>query len=499
MPTPSALHPARPPTYTRLPDAFYARVSPEPPPAPELLQLNLELARELGLDPDRLGSPEGAEILAGSRAPEASAPIALAYAGHQFGNFVPLLGDGRAAIVGEARGSDGAPRDIQLKGSGRTPYARRGDGRAPLGAVVREYLAGEAMAGLGIPTTRALAMVATGGEVYRPAPEPGGVLARVARSHLRVGTFEYAARLGEDAVRALADFALARHAPERLEAANPYAALLELVAERTADLVASWMLVGFVHGVMNTDNLSIAGETIDYGPFAFLDRYHPRSVFSSIDTGGRYAYDQQPRVAQWNLARLAEALLPLLGPGEDDAVAAAEAALGSFADRFGARYTAGLRRKLGLGEERPGDGELGDELLSEMARAGADYTLAFRRLSELGAEPDDRDARFLDLFTADASGAEAWLATWRARLAEEAAGEDADGDRRARMRAENPAYVLRHYQAERAARAAAEGDLGPVRDLLAVFADPFADHPGYEAYGAPPTPEEAMIRTFCGT
>ncbi|MBD0272833.1 MAG: YdiU family protein, partial [Acetobacteraceae bacterium] len=354
-------------TYARLPERFFARLGPTPVAAPRLVRVNAGLAERLGLDPERLAGPEGVEILAGNRVPEGAEPVALAYAGHQFGHFVPQLGDGRAILLGEVVGRDGLRRDVQLKGSGPTPFSRRGDGRAALGPVLREYVVSEAMAALGIPTTRSLAAVATGEPVFRETALPGAVLARVASSHIRVGTFQYfAARGDEEAVRLLADYALSRHYPEAA-AGNRHRALLDAVVARQAELVARWLLVGFVHGVMNTDNTSIAGETIDYGPCAFLDAYDPAMVFSSIDRVGRYAYGQQPRVAQWNLARLAECLLPLLGEDQDRASASAEEALAAFAPRFEAAYFGGVQRKIGLSTQREGDAELAQDLLVRMA------------------------------------------------------------------------------------------------------------------------------------
>ena len=321
-------------TYARLPERFYVRLNPTPVAGPRLVRVNRELARMLGLDADALASPEGVEILAGNRVAEGSEPLAQAYAGHQFGHFVPQLGDGRAILLGEVMGRDGVRYDIQLKGSGPTPFSRGGDGRAALGPVLREYIVSEAMAALGVPTTRALAAVTTGEHVLREAPLPGAVLTRVAASHLRVGTFEYfAARRDIEATRMLADFAIARHYPEAADAKQPYRALLDGVIARQAQLIAQWMLLGFIHGVMNTDNTSISGETIDYGPCAFMEAYDPATVFSSIDRHGRYAYGNQPRAALWNLARLAEALLPVLvqeAGSEEAALASAEEALGSF-------------------------------------------------------------------------------------------------------------------------------------------------------------------------
>ena len=399
-------------TYARLPERFYARVGPTPVAAPGLVRLNEGLAEQLGLDPQWLASPDGVGFLAGNGVPEGAQPIALAYAGHQFGQFVPQLGDGRAILLGELVGRDGARRDVQLKGSGPTPFSRRGDGRAALGPVLREYLVSEAMAALGVPTTRALASVTTGEAVLRERPLPGAVLTRVAASHVRVGTFQYFAARGDaGAVRLLADYVIARHYPETARAGRPYRALLDAVVARQADLVARWLLIGFVHGVMNTDNTSIAGETIDYGPCAFVDAYDPATVFSSIDHLGRYAHGNQPRVAQWNLARLAETLLPLLGEDDDSALASAREALAAFGPRFEAAHLGGLRRKLGLLTEREDDAALAGDLLGLMAGNGADFTLTFRRLCDAaGTEPEGDAARAL--FT-DAGAYDAWAARWR--------------------------------------------------------------------------------------
>src|SRR5712671_3952646 len=370
-------------TYAALPDGFFARVAPTPVTSPKLVKLNRPLALHLGLDPDLLSSPEGAEILAGKRVPDGADPIAMAYAGHQFGHFVPQLGDGRAILLGEVIDADGVRRDIQLKGSGPTPFSRRGDGRAALGPVLREYIVSEAMAALGIPTTRSLAAVVTGENVMRETPLPGAVLTRVASSHIRVGTFQYfAARNDTEGVRRLADHVIARHYPQVAGAERPYLALLNGVIARQAELVARWLLVGFIHGVMNTDNTSISGETIDYGPCAFMDHYDPAKVFSSIDETGRYAYANQPRIALWNLTRLAECLLPLLSDEQDKAIKEAQSILGAFAEKFTTAYQAGLRSKVGLFTARDGDPVLAQDLLDAMARTQADFTLTFRHLSD---------------------------------------------------------------------------------------------------------------------
>ena len=394
-------------SYARLPARFYARLDPAPVAAPQLVRVNDGLAQQLGLDPAELASPDGVAVLAGNRVPEGAEPIALAYAGHQFGHFVPRLGDGRAILLGEVVGRDGLRRDIQLKGSGRTPFSRGGDGRAALGPVLREYLVSEAMAALGVPTTRTLAAVTTGEEVLRETRLPGAVLTRVAASHIRVGTFQYfAARDDIEAMRLLADHAIARHYPECTGAEAPYPSLLRAVVTRQAELVARWMLIGFVHGVMNTDNTSIAGETIDYGPCAFMDTYDPATVFSSIDHAGRYAYGNQPRIAHWNLARLAEAMLPLLGEDDEKALAAAHEALAGFAPRFEAAIAQGLRAKVGLATEQEGDDALAQDLLARMAQNEADFTRTFRSLCDAAADSGG-DAAARALFT-DGTAYDAW-------------------------------------------------------------------------------------------
>src|SRR3954467_566937 len=380
-------------TYSALPANFFARVAPTPVAAPRLIKLNRALAVHLGLDPDVLESPEGAEILAGKRVPEGADPIAMAYAGHQFGQFVPQLGDGRAILLGEGTDKDGIRRDIQLKGSGPTPFSRRGDGRAALGPVLREYIVSEAMFALGIPTTRSLAAVVTGEHVIRETALPGAVLTRVASSHIRVGTFQFfAVRRDTDAIRRLADHVIARHYPELLGAERPYHALLGGVVARQADLVARWLLVGFIHGGMNTDNSSISGETIDYGPCAFMDAYNPSQVFSSIDETGRYAYANQPRIALWNVTRLAECLLQLFGEEQEKAVEQAQEILGAFAETFSAAYQAGLRKKVALFTMRDGDEALIQDLLDAMAKNQADFTLTFRKLGDAAGDPAADDA-----------------------------------------------------------------------------------------------------------
>ena len=483
-------------SYARLPERFFARLPPTPVAAPRLIRLNEKLARQLGLDPIELSSSEGVAMLAGNAVPKLSEPLAMAYAGHQFGNFVPQLGDGRAVLLGEVVAVDGERRDIQLKGSGPTPFSRNGDGRAALGPVLREYIISEAMAALGIPTTRSLAVVTTGETVRREMPLPGAVLTRVASSHIRVGTFQFFAARGDvEAVRRLADYVIARHYPEAVDAANPYCALLDLVIARQAELVAKWLLVGFIHGVMNTDNMSIAGETIDYGPCAFIDTYDPATVYSSIDSFGRYAYGNQPRIAQWNLTRLAETLLPLLAENQDASVGVANEALGAFSGRFEAAYAAGLRRKLGLLQERPDDIPLAQDLLDRMARNGADFTLTFRRLCD-AASSADADAAVRSLFT-DPTAYDDWATSWRRRLADDS---EATGERRAAaMRAVNPAFIPRNHLVEEALSAAVNnGDLSAFENLLTVLSRPYDNQP-IARYAEPPRPDQVVHQTFCGT
>ena len=486
-------------SYARLPEYFYVRLAPTPVAAPGLIKVNLELARSLGLDPDTLASAQGVDILAGNRVAEGSEPLALAYAGHQFGHFVPRLGDGRANLLGEVVARDGARYDIQLKGSGPTPFSRGGDGRAALGPVLREYIVSEAMAALGIPTTRALAAVTTGERVLRESPLPGAVFTRVAASHLRVGSFQYfAARRDTDAIRLLADYAIARHYPGAAHATQPYRALLDGVIARQARLVAQWMLIGFVHGVMNTDNTAISGETIDYGPCAFMEAFHPDTVFSSIDANGRYAYGNQPRIALWNMTRLAEALLPILEQeaGSDEAgLLSAKEALAAFGPQFDAAYIAGMRQKLGLATERPGDALLIEDLLERMAANRADFTLTFRLLCNAAATPEGDEgvrAQF-----DDPSAYDAWATAWRQRLDPEPVSGEA---RAAAMRNVNPAFIPRNHLVEEALEAAVRRqDFHPFEQLLDVVSRPWEDRPNLERYATPARPEETVSRTFCGT
>jgi uncharacterized protein YdiU (UPF0061 family) len=486
-------------TYARLPEHFFARLDPTPVAVPRLVKVNVELARELRLDATALTSDHGVEVLAGNRVAWGAEPIALAYAGHQFGHFVPQLGDGRANLLGEVVGRGGLRYDIQLKGSGRTPFSRGGDGRAALGPVLREYIVSEAMAALGVPTTRTLAAVTTGEWLQREAVVPGAVLTRVAASHLRVGTFEYfAAQRDAEGVRTLADYAIARHYPDAAQAEQPYLTLLKGVISRQAQLIAQWMLLGFIHGVMNTDNTSISGETIDYGPCAFMEAYDPATVFSSIDQVGRYAYGNQPRAAFWNLARLAEALLPVLAleaGSEKAAVAAANEALSAFEPQYQAARTAGLCRKLGLGSEREGDADLAEDLLKRMAVNRADFTLTFRRLCNAAASSDG-NAGVRSLFV-DPGAFDDWAIGWRKRLDQE------PEDRQARavaMLSLNPAVIPRNHLVEAALNAASQRqDFQPFEELLDAISQPFAERPGLEEFAMPARPEECVLQTFCGT
>lgn len=483
-------------TYARLPDRFFTRTPPTPVGAPQLIRVNRALASELGVDADWLASDAGVEIMAGNRIAEGSEPIATAYAGHQFGGFVPQLGDGRAVLLGEVIGRDGGRRDVQLKGSGPTPFSRRGDGRAALGPVLREYLVSEAMAALGLPATRALAAVLTGEKVYREEVVPGAIFTRVASSHVRVGTFQFfAARSDVEGLRVLTDYVIARHYPEAAHAEKPVRSFLDAVIAAQANLIAQWLLIGFVHGVMNTDNMSVAGETIDFGPCAFLDQYDPEAVWSAIDRHGRYAYQNQPGIGLWNLTRLAECLLPLLSDDEDAAVAEAKEALSAYADTFENAHAAGLNRKLGLRTEREGDAALRQDLLDLTAKNDADFTLTFRRLSDAASDKDDAP-ELRELFT-DPAALEHWLPRWRARLAEEGESPHATADL---MREINPAYIPRNHRIEAVIRAAVDrDDFAPFEELLTVLSKPFDDQPKFAPYAQPPAKAERVMQTFCGT
>ena len=480
-------------SFARELEGLYVPWQGTPVPEPRLLALNEELAAELGLDAQALRTQGGVDVLAGSVVPDGASPVAQAYAGHQFGAYSPRLGDGRALLLGEVVDRHGVRRDLHLKGSGRTPFARGGDGKAVVGPMLREYVIGEAMHALGIPTTRALAVVATGEGVVREAVLPGAVLTRVAASHLRVGTFQYAAMSGgPELVRRLADHAIDRHHPHAAGADKPYLAFLQSVIDTQASLVARWMLVGFVHGVMNTDNMAISGETIDYGPCAFMDAFDPATVFSSIDHGGRYAYGNQPQIAQWNLARLAEALLPLIDDEPDAAVAAATDTLRTFPERFHGCWSAGMRAKLGLTEADELTDALVDDLLTLLQEQAVDYTSTFRALSaSLRGDASPACSLF-----AGSSAFDAWAERWREQLAHEASDPNQIASAMDRV---NPVYIPRNHRVEEALAAATAGDLQPFQRLLDVLAYPFDERPGLGAYAAPAPASWGAYQTFCGT
>ncbi|MEM5492188.1 YdiU family protein [Hoeflea sp. AS16] len=482
-------------SYARELEGFYVPWKGAEVPAPRMIRFNHALADELGLDGKALDTDAGAAILAGHQAPEGAEPLAMAYAGHQFGGFSPQLGDGRALLLGEVIDRQGKRRDIHLKGSGRTPFSRGGDGKAVLGPVLREYIIGEAMHALGVPTTRALAAVATGEEVMRQdGPEPGAVLARVASSHLRVGTFQFFAARGEtERLRQLADYAIARHYPDLAGQPDRYLGLLKAVRDRQAALIVKWMLIGFVHGVMNTDNMTISGETIDYGPCAFIDGYDPATVFSSIDQHGRYAYGNQPKIAQWNLARLAETLLDLINPDDsDDAVRQAGEVINGFPLSYERAWIAGMRTKLGLVRDEPGDMELAVGLLAVLETQNADFTRVFRSLSR-AASGEVSETR--PLF-ANPAGFDVWLPLWQARLAR----EDTPAEERiAAMNRVNPVYIPRNHMVEAALASATKGDLKPFERLVEVLADPFTEREGLEVFALGAPSDFGQYTTYCGT
>ena len=480
-------------TYAELPDRFYSPFEARPVSDPETLRVNEPLADRLGFDPEWLESPAGAAFVAGNQFPDGAEPIALAYAGHQFGNWVPQLGDGRAVLVGEVVDEEGERFDVQLKGSGRTAYSRRGDGRAPLGPVIREYLVSEAMVRLGVPTTRALAAASTGEQVRREGLQPGGVLVRVAWSHIRVGTFEYfAAREDVEALEILVDYALDRHFAH-LDDRSPMGLLRE-VARRQAALVAQWQLLGFIHGVMNTDNMLLSGQTIDYGPCAFMNTYDPGTVYSSIDRRGRYAYGNQPPIAQWNLERLADSLIPL-ADDQEAAAAQAEAILEDFPEVFRGAWRSGMAHKLGLTDPGAEDWPLFEDLLELMFDQEVDYTLTFRRLTELAApESTDRpvcpDFPLPDAFND-------WLDRWQERL--ETDGAPAE-ERFETMRRANPVFIPRNHLVQRAVdQATREDDLSAFHEMMDVLEEPYDYDPELEEFARPPEPAEEIQATFCGT
>ena len=484
-------------SYARELEGFYLPWPPATVPAPLLLRLNVGLADELGFHVDARDAARTARVFSGNQLPTGATPIAQAYAGHQFGGFSPQLGDGRALVLGEVIDRRGRRRDLAFKGSGRTPFSRGGDGKAAVGPVLREYLVGEAMHALGIPTTRALAAVRTGEVVRRERSLPGAVLTRVAASHLRVGTFEFFAARGEhDKVRRLADYAIARHDSDLTGRAGRYLALLRAVADRQAALLAHWMLVGFIHGVMNTDNMTLSGETIDYGPCAFMEAYDPHAVFSSIDTGGRYAYGNQPAIAQWNLARFAETLVPLMDDGLTAAQAVAQATevIDGFPSVYEERWMAGMRAKLGLTTPDDRDAGLANDWMAILHAQRVDFTLAFRRLADAAAG----QSQPLELLFDDVGALRRWLDRWRRRVG----GEPGSAAARAeQMRRSNPIYIPRNHRVEEALTAASDhSDLAPFERLLDVITRPFEERPDREDYAEPaPTEVTAGYKTFCGT
>lgn len=489
---------AKPPTlestYTQLPAICFTRQHAEASPAPKMLLSNPQLADRLGIAPDWLASEQALAVLAGNEVIAGSDPIASVYAGHQFGSWNPQLGDGRALLLGEIVAPDGARFDIQLKGSGRTPYSRGGDGKAPLGPVLREYLISEAMDALGVPTTRSLAAVLTGETVYRDSALPGAILTRVASSHIRIGTLQFfAARNDIETLSAVVDYSIARHYPAAAASEIPALALLQAVVAAQAALVAQWQLLGFIHGVMNTDNMLLCGETIDYGPCAFMDGYDPATVFSSIDHGGRYAYGNQPGIAHWNLAMLAQALLPLFDKDPDTAVALAQPVVDGFGSAFVSAWRRGIGRKLGIGDLVEADDELVQELLALMESETSDFTLCFRRLAEIaGDQPPPVSVQPYFDFNPKW---DAWLARWRKRLDENTPA----AERQADMLQTNPAIIPRNHRVEAALTAAIDEDMAPLHKLQAVLSRPFAPHPEDLEWAAPPGPEQGIHRTFCGT
>ena len=481
-------------SFARSLRSYFESCQATPAIAPKLLQFNHTLAEELGLDPVTLNSEAGLAIFSGNIMPEGSEPLAQAYAGHQFGGFTPQLGDGRALLLGEVIDTQSRRRDIQLKGSGRTPFSRGGDGRAALGPVLREYLIGEAMHALGVPTTRALAAVTTGEFVYRESPLPGAILTRVAASHIRIGTFQYfAARGASDKVRELADYAIARHYPDTVGTENPYLAFFAAVTDAQAALVAHWMNVGFIHGVMNTDNMTISGETIDYGPCAFMDTYVPSTVFSSIDTQGRYAYANQPSILSWNLARLAETLIPLVDTDKDRAIELLTDTIQRVQSLYETHWLAGMRSKIGLSTEDPSDLVLVNELLSVMEDGRADFTLFFRRLSTSLLGENDAVRHLFE----EPAAFDVWEQHWRGRLKQD--GISAVTRARA-MDQVNPIYIPRNHKVEEALAAAVDHEnLTPFSNLLNVLSNPFDEVAENESYATPAPISAIPYQTFCGT
>ncbi len=483
-------------SYARLPVPFQLPQRPTPVRAPRLIRVNRELARELGLDLSGLDDQALADLFSGNALPDGAQPLAMAYSGHQFGGFNPHLGDGRAILLGEVVDGNGQRRDIQLKGAGPTPFSRRGDGRAALGPVLREYIVSEAMHALGIPATRALAAVSTGEPVYRQPIQPGGVFTRVAASHIRVGTFQFFASRGDEAgLKHLAHYVIARHYPHVLQTDHPCLALLETIIDAQAQLIAKWMAVGFIHGVMNTDNMTVSGQTIDFGPCAFIDTFDPMAVFSSIDERGRYAWGNQPGMAQWNLARLAECFLPLIADNAEDAVKQGNDRVVAFANSYQRYWLAGMRAKLGLERQEDADADLISGLMEAMHKGRADFTRTFRALASfsesglqgLAARDEFADPAYFDL----------WFAQWRARLTRETRSPR---ERATAMRQVNPAFIPRNHRIEEVIEAAVQrDDFQPFETLMRVLAKPYDDQPEFEAYKNAPLEHERVLATFCGT
>ena len=479
-------------TYAKLPEAFFASAIPTPVSAPTMIRWNRDLAAELQIDVDLLDSEEGLGILSGNRTADGAQPLAMAYSGHQFGGFSPQLGDGRAILLGEVLRNDGVRHDIQLKGAGQTPFSRRGDGRSALGPVLREYIVSEAMAALGVPTTRSLAAVTTGDNVVRDGLQAGGVLTRVAQSHIRIGTFQwFAARRDDDNLKVLADYVIERHFPDAATEEHAYLALLEAVIERQANLIAHWMQLGFIHGVMNTDNMSISGETIDYGPCAFMDTFHPNKKFSSIDHQGRYAFSNQAPIGLWNLSRFAETLLPLLAEDQKRAITLAEEALEKYPDLHQSALTDRFTAKIGITASDDNSWNLVQKLLTAMENGKADFTLVFRHLSS-ALETDD-DCALISQFE-QADEIVTWLSEWRQSIPESKREEAM-----ALMRRTNPVYIPRNHRVEEAISAGYTGDFAPFHRLVDVLKQPFDSNPQYAEFEAAPSAEEVVHATFCGT
>ena len=482
-------------SYALLPERFYSRLPPCPVRNPSLVMLNSDLAEELGIEANYLTSPRGVAALSGNSTPQGAEPLAMAYAGHQFGGWVPSLGDGRAILLGEVIDRCGIRRDVQLKGSGRTPFSRMGDGRAWIGPVIREYIVSEAMHALGVPTTRSLAAIATGETVYRESPLPGGILTRVSLSHIRVGTFQYFyARNDLEALKLIADYLINRIYPHAADSTNPALALLDAVVTGQARLIAQWMGLGFIHGVMNTDNMSLACETIDYGPCAFMDEFDPGKVFSSIDHGGRYAYSNQPNVALWNLAQFATALVPLIASNREEALEKATESINAFPDAYQSEWLSVFGRKLGIAKASPHDSDLIRSFLALLADSDSDFTVAFRNLAQLvvaeSCPPGNCVILHDNLANAD------WISKWRARLGIESARPS---ELRSFMLSVNPQYIPRNHLIEKAISAAVRVDYSPFRNLVQVLSNPYLTQADCGSFALPPKPGEAVKRTFCGT